>query len=445
MDWPSWPGAHYAFLIKHHVHPFVSPASDPRLQSTVVPLGVDGQSYELTKRYLENKILPPPELVRTEEFLAAVDYGFPQPTQEALELSLAGGPSPFGGEGLYLLQVGVQAGHVAPRQRPPVHLVLAVDTSANMRWHGRIDMVRRALKEFSGPLDAGDRLSLVAFGEDARVVVEDVGPGEADQFVAAVGSLSAKGSSNLPEGLSRAYDVARQQSAAGRPAVRVVLLTDSMVDLTSDSATRILQQLTEAADHGTPLHVVDLSQQGEPDPQLRKFAASGHGAVHAAANADEVRWALREVMTGQSQVVARDAQLRVTFNPKVVLEYRLLGHEATLLAGLLPQHPQADFHDGQWATALYEIRLAPAAGGEVANAELTWYDGDRPRPDGQRRGAAADRAAAVCRHLQPGRSVAARGGAGGPGRRSAAEIALRADAADGRGAGPRLGTGRAGR
>ena len=41
-------------------------------------------------------------------------------------------------------------------------------------------------------------------------------------------------------------------------------------------------------------------------------------------------------MTGQSQVVARDAQLRVTFNPKVVLEYRLLGHEATLLAGLLP-------------------------------------------------------------------------------------------------------------
>ena len=232
MDWPLWPGAHYAFLIKYHVHPFVSPASDPRLQSTVVPLGVDGQSYELTKRYLENKILPPPELVRTEEFLAAMDYGFPQPTQQALELSLAGGPSPFGGEGLCLLQVGVQAGHIAPQQRPPVHLVLAVDTSANMRWHGRIDMVRRALKEFSGAVDAGDRLSLVAFGEDARVVVQDVGPGEADQFVAAVGSLSAKGSSNLPEGLGRAYDVARQQSAAGRPAVRVVLLTDSMVDLT---------------------------------------------------------------------------------------------------------------------------------------------------------------------------------------------------------------------
>ena len=142
--------------------------------------------------------------------------------------------------------------------------------------------------------------------------------------------------------------------------------------------------MAEAAGHGTPLHVVDLSQQKEPDPQLQKFAAAAHGAVHAAANADQVRWALREVMTGQSQLVARDAQLRVTFNPKAVLEYRLLGHEATLLAGLLPEHPQADFHDGQSATALYEVRLAPGAGGEIASAELTWYDGDQPRPEGQR-------------------------------------------------------------
>jgi Ca-activated chloride channel family protein len=385
MDWPSCPGANFAFLLKYRVHPFVSPAADPRLQSIVVPLGVDGQSYELARRYLDDKELPPPDLVRTEDFLAAVDYGFTPPAHEALELSLAAGPSPFGGAGLCLLQVGVQAGHVPARQRPAVHLVLAVDTSANMRWNGCLDMVRRALKDLTGQLDAGDRLSLVAFGDSARVVIEDVGPGEAGQFVAAVESLAARGSSNLPEGLSRAYDLARQHSAATPPAVRVVLLTDSMVDLASESVLRIQQQLAEAAGHGTPLHVVDLSQQKEPDPQLQKFAAAAHGAVHAAANADQVRWALREVMTGQSQLVARDAQLRVSFNPKAVLEYRLLGHEATLLAGLLPEHPQADFHDGQSATALYEVRLAPGAGGEIASAELTWYDGDQSRPEGQRR------------------------------------------------------------
>ncbi len=117
----SWlPDSYYPFLIKNRTHPFVSPAADPRLQSMVVPLGVDGASYELTSRYLEEKELPPPELVRTEDFLAAaVDYGFPQPTGQALGLSLSAGPSPFGGEGLCLLQVGVQARARCPTVASP--------------------------------------------------------------------------------------------------------------------------------------------------------------------------------------------------------------------------------------------------------------------------------------------------------------------------------------
>ncbi len=47
---------------------------------------------------------------------------------------------------------------------------------------------------------------------------------------------------------------------------------------------------------------------------------------------------------------------------------------------------EADFREGQQATGLFELRLAPTvSGGIVANVELTWYP-----PDGQR--AAAVRA-----------------------------------------------------
>ena len=118
---------------------------------------------------------------------------------------------------------------------------------------------------------------------------------------------------------------------------------------------------SEAAGHAVQLHIIDLSQQSQSDPQLTSFAATAHAAVHHAGNADQIGWALGEVVTGQSQVVARDARLSVKFNPNVVVEYRLLGHEAKALAGLLPEHPQADFHDGQSATAVYEVRLAPRA------------------------------------------------------------------------------------
>ena len=354
-----------------------------------MPLGADGASYELTRRYLEDKELPPPEVVRTEDFLAALDYDFPPPSGQALGLSLAAGPSPLRGEGYCLVQIGVQARHLPEEQHPPMHLVLVADTSAAMRWGGRLDMVRHALGGLARRLGPADRLSLIAFNDEASVVVQDVGPGEFDQFAAATRSLKAEGSSNVAAGLGRAYLLAGQQSSGNRPAVRIVLLTDDGLDLSPDVAQRLAQGPSGAAGHAAQLHIIDLSQQPQSDPQLTSFAAAAHATVHHAGNADQIGWALGEVVTGQSQVVARDARLSVRFNPNVVLEYRLLGHEAKALAGLLPEHPQADFHDGQSATAVYEVRLAPRAAAVgtganlVASAELTWYD---PGSDQQPRG-----------------------------------------------------------
>jgi Ca-activated chloride channel family protein len=284
-----------------------------------------------------------------------------------------------------LLQVGVQSQHLAQPQRGPIHLVLAADTSAAMRWGGRLDMLRRALGGLARRLGPADRLSLIAFSDEARVLVRDVGPGEADQFAAAARSLAAEGSSNLAAGLSKAYLVAGQEAAANHAAVRVVLLTDNGLDLSPETARHLAQGLAQTAGRGAGLHIIDLSQQPQGDPRLTSFAAAAHGAVHHAGNADQIGWALSEVLSGQSQVVACDARLRVTFNPAVVLEYRLLGHEAKALAGLMPEHPQADFHDGQSATALYELRLAPGAGADLAAvADLTWYEpGSDGRPAGR--------------------------------------------------------------
>jgi Ca-activated chloride channel family protein len=126
--------------------------------------------------------------------------------------------------------------------------------------------------------------------------------------------------------------------------------------------------------------VIDLRQQEEPDPQLADFARSGGGKAHRATNGDQVRWALLEIVTGQSQLVAADARLKVTFNPKTVLEYRLLGHEAKAMAGLMPAHPEADFHTGQSATALYEIRLRKNGSQDVAAVELTWREPGSSKP-----------------------------------------------------------------
>jgi Ca-activated chloride channel family protein len=379
INWPLVRDSKIWFLIRYGVHPFVSPADNPRLASMVVPLGVDGSSFELSRRYVEEGELPPPELVRTEDFLAR-DYGFPRPAQRDLDLLVAGGPSPFGGEGLCLLQIGVQSRQVS-HQHAPLQLILVVDTSASMRWGSRIEMLRRALREYAAGLASGDRLSLVSFSQAAHVLIQDAGPAEARHFLAAVDSLSAEGTTDVAAGLEEAFALGRQLAAPGRPSVRVVLLSDGLIELDAVAMAQAEQEIAAAAERGVPLEVVDLGQQKQAESQMAPLARAGRGAVRRAADAQQLGWALREIVSGRSELTARDAQLRVSFNPKAVLEYRLLGHEAKEWAGMLPGSPQTDFHDGQSAAVLYEVRLASGGPKELGTVELTWYpvgyDGSR--------------------------------------------------------------------
>ena len=130
------------------------PLDHLRLETSLVPLRVDRSSYELTRRYLHDGELPPPKTVHTEDFLAALDYGYPRPQGEVLGVSAAGGPSPFaaeslrlehgGAESLRMLHIGLQAQDQPRIPRPPAHLVVALDTSASMAWGGRLDLACRA-------------------------------------------------------------------------------------------------------------------------------------------------------------------------------------------------------------------------------------------------------------------------------------------------------------
>ena len=380
IDWPLVPGSNPHILLRFGVHPFVSPAAHLRLQSGLVPLGVDASSYELTRRYLEDGRLPPPEVVRTEEFLAAVDYGFPVASRQALGLSTAAGPSPFGGPGLWLMQIGVQAGQLPAGKRQPTYLVLAVDLSASMRWGGRLEMISRELSGLVRRLGPEDRVSLITFSEDAETLAEEAGPDEADQLSTVIKLLAPRSSTNVGAGLREAYTVAARRTSWKEAVTRVVLLTDGLAEFGAGTAEKIEQQLDDAVQRGILLDVIDLGQEREADSQWADFARSGGGRVHRASNAEQLRWALWEIVSGQSQLVAADARLKVAFNPRAVLEYRLLGHEAKAMAGLMPAHPEADFHAGQSATALYEIRLGPGGPQEVAAVELTWREPGRGKP-----------------------------------------------------------------
>ncbi len=302
-----------------------------------------------------------------------------------MELRIAGGPSPFGEPGVCLLQVGVQAGDAPAPKRRPAHLVAVVDTSSSMRQAGRLGVVRRALSAMAEALGADDRMSIVACGADAEILIEDAGREHLADLRAAIASLRPGGGSWVAEGLRLAHSLV--SGGAARP-VRIAVFSDGMSAFTPATRTRIHAMLAGDARHGARLSVVDMGAADAAHRQpLQELAKLAGGVYFSARTFDEARAALWQMITDRSQVVAENAKLTLAFNPEVVEAFRLIGHEPGG-AGLLfddgadGHSATAMFHAQQACTALFEVKLRPAAGPgypnatdaheRIATARLTW-------------------------------------------------------------------------
>ncbi|MDZ7617160.1 MAG: von Willebrand factor type A domain-containing protein [Patescibacteria group bacterium] len=360
-------------LVRFGVFPFVPTAADASLQTVSIPMNVGTDSFELTRRGVAEGRLPPPARVRTEEFLAAIDYGFPKPAGKPIRLSLFGGASPFM-HGAFALQAGVQAAELQAAPRPPVHLVLAVDASAGGYWPQRLAILRRALADLCRWLGPEDRISLVAFHRDAEVVAHRAGRDHAGQLVTALERVTGSAATNLGAGLTAAYAVANQSDEAATAATPlVVLFTDGPPDLPVGAAARMERRLAEAVREGVKLHVVALRSAANPrNVQLQGLADAGAGRLWWVDDARRLDWVLREVVSGQPQVVAEDVRLTFRFNPKAVSFYRMLGHEP----GVKTLDSACVFHSGQAGTALFDIRLRENLGPAdvLATAEVVWRE-----------------------------------------------------------------------
>jgi Ca-activated chloride channel family protein len=412
---PPVEGVDVAFLMQTGFNPFVSPAAHPELRSSIVPLGVPTGAYDLTEQLARSGRRVSGDALRTEDFLAAIDCQFPQPDRGALGLHIAGGPSPFSTGSAFpspedrrLLLVGVQARKDAVEAHPPTHLTVAVDVSAGMRASERLAMVSRALGNPQGWMGPKDRVSLVTFNQNAYVLVEDIGRGVTDQLHAAIRSLSAEGSlenvghvsngpaffgksprsnpaahhpqllqraskrsADIAAGLRHAYAVAYHQLGQHKGPNRVVLLTDSLAPRDPRALSQLADRLAEPVVRGITLDVLYLGDAGgDTERGLANLARLGGGRLHQATSADRVHGALREVVTGRSHWAARDVRLEVTFNPRSVAAYRVLGHEV----GQTPAEPSANFRAGQSGVALYEVQLRPGPEKEVCVVEVTWRD-----------------------------------------------------------------------
>ncbi|MGC4006826.1 MAG: hypothetical protein QM811_28345 [Pirellulales bacterium] len=374
------------FQLRHGVHPFVSPSARAELAAVGIPLTTATTSFDYALDRAGLGRLSTSSQLRVEDFLAAMDYEFPKPAAPTLGLRTAAGISPWSQQGLGLIQFGVQAGDRPRDTKSAKRLTLMIDASAAMakgrRWETLCDGLRLA----GDQLLNGDRVSVVVFGKTTDTPLTDATPKEFRAWLPKLAAFPTGGAGGVVAPLRTVLTAIEKETATGEktnPAERRIALFTAGTNRAESDFDRLVLQAGRVLPESAVLDVFDLRGEEAVDPQLSAIAAWSRdsqgrnvhsGAPRAVPNARELAWKLRETLDGESSVLAHDVTLRVTFVPEAVALYRLLGHEATAVAGLMPLEWRTDLRSGEAASALFEVALRPDGPETIAHAVLEWRD-----------------------------------------------------------------------
>ena len=364
------------FFKDYGTNPFIDTEDD---HFSTFGMDVDTASYSVTRRYLRDGHLPPPEAVRVEEFINAFDYNYEPPLHEAFAVHIDGAPSRFGeGKRLQLLRIGIQGRVVQSENRKDAILTFVIDVSGSMAMENRLGLVKRSLRLLVDQLRPGDEVGIVIYGSRAKVLLPHTGVEERARILRAIDSLAPEGATNAEEGLRMGYDLALKNARFGS-INRVILCSDGVANVGQTGPDAILREVRAHVDEGITLTAIGFGMGNFNDILMEQLANKGNGSYAYVDTLGEAKRIFVENLTGTLQVIARDAKVQVDFNPRVVSRFRLLGYENRRLDHDDFRDDDADggeIGSGHSVTALYEIKLHEGAVGQLATVFIRHADPD---------------------------------------------------------------------
>jgi Ca-activated chloride channel family protein len=214
---------------------------------------------------------------------------------------------------------------------------------------------------------------LVAFHNgQPEVVLNGVSAKQRSVIEEALAQLGTPAEVNLIEGLRQAVAAARQVGLESAMRQRIVVLSDADLELTDDARGRLDPVLRQSTALGATVWVAALAEDGEPSELLRYVASGRGGQCSPLATSLDVDRFLTEALRDQPCRVAEDVHLSITFNPKTVASYRLIGHEATSVLGVHTAELDLKLSAGETCTGLFEVQLRDGGDDLVGTVEMTW-------------------------------------------------------------------------
>jgi Ca-activated chloride channel family protein len=223
----------------------------------------------------------------------------------------------------------------------------------------KIELLQVAMKTLVSQLDKNDRVALVAYSDNAKVLLNSTRASSKRKIYKAIERLRADGSTNVEAGLKMAYALANEMQEPGFNN-RVILTSDGMANSGSRSPEAILTSITEAKHKGIFLTTLGVGKEVYNDYLLEQLANQGNGTYLYIADLDDIQEVFVDNINSQLQTVAKDAKVQVKFDPAIVSHYRLLGYENRHLEAqdfMDAEKDGAEVGAGQKVTAIYEVKF----------------------------------------------------------------------------------------
>lgn len=318
---------------------------------------VDTGAYANVRRLLNQGRLPPEGAVRLEEMVNYFSYDYALPTDGSpfgVTTELA--PSPWNPH-TRLLRIGIKASDRAVAELAPANLVFLVDVSGSMDRREGLPLVKSTLKLLVDQLREQDRVSLVVYAGDSRVVLEPTSGREKAKIRTAIEQLTAGGSTAGASGIELAYQMA-QQAFIPKGINRILLATDGDFNVGISDFDSLKQMAVDKRKTGVSLTTLGFGVDNYNEHLMEQLADAGDGNYAYIDNLREARKVLVDQLGSTLAVVAKNVKLQVEFNPAQVSEYRLLGYENRALKREDFSNDKVDAGEigaGHTVTALYEI------------------------------------------------------------------------------------------
>ncbi|MEP6895145.1 MAG: von Willebrand factor type A domain-containing protein [Chloroflexota bacterium] len=365
------------FFQNYGVNPLIDTEDD---HLTTFGLDVDTGSYTVMRNYLNDGNLPPSDSVRVEEYINYFKQNYPNPSaHQTFGITMDGAPAPFTQTERYqMLRIGIQGYQVPEEDRKPVSLIFVIDVSGSMNMENRLELVKRSLELLVEQLGRRDSVGIVAFGSDARVVLDPTAGSDKDAILSAIYSLHTDGATNAEAGIRLGYKLA-SHSFNSEGVNRVILCSDGVANIGDTDAQVVLDEIHGHAKEQIMMTTIGFGMGNYNDTLMEQLADNGNGFYAYVDDMREAKKLFVDNLTGTLQTIAKDAKVQVDFNPDVVMRYRLVGFENRAIADNQFRDNSVDAGEigaGHSVTALYEVKLYPEAYGKIATVYMRWEDPD---------------------------------------------------------------------